>query len=200
MRDADEVLLRSVVEVPLEALPFRVARGDDPRARLPDLFLHALAGSDVEPAQQVPEAPFRIVDDGRGPVDDEAFTVHTDVLVLDDSRCVAVPEPGEVLLGAFDVLLGDEDSPERSVQPRLLRDAGRPLERAVDAEQRPVRVDEREEARRRADDRAAEVALAFELAGLPCPVGEVADDEDELVGPAGHGPALVVAHLTVHFQ
>ena len=80
-------------------------------------------------------------------------------------------------------------------EPRLLGDPGRPLERAVHAEERALAVDEREEARRRADDGAAEVALALEDALLACPFGEVADDEHELVWPAGDDTALVVALL-----
>ena len=82
-----------------------------------------------------------------------------------------------------------------SADPRLLGDPGGPLERAVDAEQRALLVDEREEARRRADDGAAEVALALEHARLARPLGEVADDEHELVGPARDDAALVVALL-----
>ena len=71
MRDADEVLLRPVVEVPLEPLPLGVARRDDARARAPDLLLDLLPGGDVEPAQEVAEPALGVVHDRRRPVDDE---------------------------------------------------------------------------------------------------------------------------------
>ena len=60
----------------------------------------------------------------------------------------------------------------------------------------PLSVHEREEARRGADDRVAEVPLALELPRLASLCREVADDEDELVGAAGDEPPLVVAELS----
>ena len=119
----------------------------------------------------------------------------SDVLVLDDARWVAGVHPREVLAGARDVFLGDEERPERTSDPGVLRDAGCVLQRPVHAEQGALVVHEGEEARRRADDGPAEVALALENPLLLPSLREVADDEDELVGPAGDDPALVVALL-----
>ena len=122
------------------------------------------------------------------------------MLVLDDPRRVVVSESDEVLLGARDVLAGDEELPERSPDPRLLRDARRELERPVDAEQRPALIHEREEARRGADDGVAEVPLALELARLAALRREVADDEHELVGTARDEPPLVLAGLALDVE
>ena len=138
---------------------------------------------DVEAAEEVSEAILRVVHDRRGPVDDEPFAVRGDMLVLEDARRVVRPQPREVLLRPRHVLGGDEELPERLAEPALLREAAGLLQRLVDAEQRALFVHEREEARRRAHDRVAEVPLALELARLASLCGEVADDEDELVGP-----------------
>ena len=113
VRDADEVLLRPVVQVPLEPLPLGVARRDDARARAPDLLLDLLPRGDVETAEEVAKPVLGVVHHGRRPVDDEPLPVGRDVLVLDDPRRVVVPESDEVLLGARDVLAGDEELPER---------------------------------------------------------------------------------------
>jgi hypothetical protein len=155
---ADEVLLGAVVEVALQALSLGVARRDDARPRAADLLLDALPRCHVEPAEEVPELVVGVADDRRGPVDDETLPVGADVLVLDDAGGIVLPQMGEVLLRARDVLAHDEELPERASDPGRLREPGGPLERGVHAEQDPVGVDEGEEARRRADDRVAEVA------------------------------------------
>ena len=162
--------------------------------------LDPLAGCHVEPAEEVAEAAVRVVDHGGRPVDDETLSVCPDVLVLDDPSRVVGTDAREVLLRASDVLRCDEARPERLADPCFLGDARRTLESAVDSEQLPARVHERQEARRRADDRSAEVALALELACLKRALGEVADDEDELVGAAGDRPALVVTGLPLDLQ
>ncbi len=71
---------------------------------------------------------------------------------------------------------------------------------SIDAEERPLVVDESQEARRRADDGTAEVALALELARLPGEVREVADDEDELVVAGGDDAALVLVRLAAQLE
>ena len=82
-------------------------------------------------------------------------------------------------------------------------DSGIPAARSsalVDAEQDALLVDESEEARRRAHDGSAEVALALERARLARDVGEVAHDEDELVVARCDGAALVLAHLAADVE
>ena len=97
MGDGDEILLGAVVEVALEALPLGVAGRDDARSGAPDLLLDLLAGGDVEPAEEIPERALGVVDDGRGPVDDEPLALRRDVLVLDDPRRVVRPHAAKVL-------------------------------------------------------------------------------------------------------
>ncbi len=99
VRDADEVLLRAVVEVALEPLPLGVARQDDAGARAADLLLDRLAGGDVETAEEVPGVPGGVLDDRRRPVDHESRAVGRVVLVLDDPRRVAREQAREVLPG-----------------------------------------------------------------------------------------------------
>ena len=195
VRDADKVLLCPVVKVALEALSLGVARQDDARARAADLLLDRLARGHVETAEEVSGVSGGVLDDRRRPVHHEARAVGRIVLVLDDAGRVTAEQACEVELGARDVLLRDESRPEGRPDPLLLGDPGRPAESLVDAEERPLPVDEREEARRRADDRATEVTLAFEFARLPGEVGEVADDEDELVVPGGDDASLVLVLL-----
>ncbi len=200
MGDGDEVLLGAVVEVALEALPLGVAGRDDAGSGAPDLLLDLLAGRHVEAAQEVAQRALGVVHERRGPVDDEPLAVGPDVLVLDDAGRVARPHPPEVLLRPRDVLGRDEELPERRADPRLLGDSRGPLQRAVHAEERPLAVHESKEARCRAHDRAAEVALALEDPLLPRALGEVADDEDELVGAARDDATLVVALLAAQLH
>ncbi len=198
--DAHEVLLGAVMEVALEALPLGVAGRNEPGPRAANLLLDLLPRGHVEPAEEVSKPVVHVADDRRGPVDDEPVAVGCHVLVLHDTGRVAAAESLEVGPRALDVLLGDEQLPERPAKPRGLGDAGCVLERAVDAEQDPGVLHEREEAGGGADDRIAEVPLALELTCLAALLGEVSDDEDELVGPARDEPSLVVARLSLDVE
>ena len=167
VRDADEVLLRAVVEVPLEPLPLGVARRDDARARAPDLLLDLLARRDVETAEEVAQPrPRRRA--RRSPSSRRRAAPRRARRARTRRRPVGRPRRSR-----------RKSSWARGTSSPAMKSSqnGRPIHVSSgmpDARSSarltpssvPLSVHEREEARRGADDGVAEVPLALELARL----------------------------------
>ena len=166
-RERDEPLLGAVVEVALEPPPLDVARLDDARARAPQLVLVELALGDVHPADEQPRVAPVVAERRRRPGHRRRSPVGRDPGVLE----LAAAAFGHDLARAprrtsLALLGGDEDVPEgvRRASRSSSRAARQPLERRVEADDVAARGGEAEEARRRVDDRADEVALVLEVA------------------------------------
>jgi hypothetical protein len=185
------------VKVALEPAALHVARLDEPGTRAPQLRFVELALGDVHAADEESRMAPVVEERRRRPCDEATLSGRRDppVLVFPASSLPAtdlLQRPPHLI-----ALLGDdEEIPEgETLGQVVVLHARQTLEGGVEPDDVPAGRDKAEEAGRRVDDRAREVALVLELAvsllelGVQprelvlCPValGELTDDEDRLL-------------------
>jgi hypothetical protein len=161
----DQTLLRTVVQVALEASPRVVCGGDDARPRAAHLFFVALALGDVRARDQVHRA-------ARDPRERGARPRHLDrcPIALHPPALALAVRPGmdggeDAVAGIGALAVGHVPIPEILTSGLVRFVAKRPLEGLVRGERADaaVPVDQAQQARRVVRDRVQELALELEL-------------------------------------